>query len=184
MVGADGSLVDLALSHLSGNIKCDVGGDLTPDWAIDLNEITLVKRLSEGSHGSTYKAKWRGTVVAVKVLKNCDAINLGDLTVELNTMFRVHHPNTIQLLGAVINSKPYMICYEYMTGGSVGDTLSSGGSFSQWRALMLAIDLAKGLDHLHDRPVPIIHGDLRPSNLLLGGGRVFNNFHKVRTSPS
>jgi serine/threonine protein kinase len=94
----------------------------------------------------------------------------------------VHHPNTVQLLGAVVNARPYMIVYEFMTGGSVHDTLKAGGNFSQWRSLMLAIDLAKGLDHLHDRPHPIIHGDLRPSNLLLGGSRIFNKFHKELTN--
>ena len=120
--------------------------------------------------------------MAVKVLNNCESLNLADLMQELNSMYKVHHPNTIQLLGAVINAKPYMIVYEFMTGGSVIDTLSIGGNFSQWRSLMLAIDLAKGLDHLHDRPIPIIHGDLRPSNLLLGGSRVFNRYHKDLTT--
>ena len=178
VVGADGNLTDLAFSHLSGNVNVDVGSDFTPDWAIDVNSINLMRRISEGSHGSTYKAKWRGTIVAVKVLRDCEQLNLGDLTVELNTMFKVHHPNTVQLLGAVINAKPYMIVYEFMTGGSVLDVIKTGGNFSQWRSLMLAIDLAKGIDHLHDRPIPIVHGDLRPSNLLLGGARIFNNYHK------
>ena len=47
---------------------------------------------------------------------------------------------------------------------------------------MLSFDLAKGLDHLHNRPNPIVHGDLRPSNLLLGGSRVFNRYHKGLTN--
>jgi serine/threonine protein kinase len=95
--------------------------------------------------------------------------------------YKVQHPNTVQLLGAVVNAKPYMIVYEFMTGGSVNDTLKLGGSFSQWRSLMLAIDLSKGLDHLHERPHPIIHGDIRPSSLLLGGSRIFNKFQKDLT---
>ena len=182
VVGQDGNLIDLAFSHLSGTVHVDISSGFTPDWAIDGNTISIMKRISEGSHGSTYKGKWRGTVVAVKVLKNCEKLNLSDLTIELDTMFKVHHPNCIQLLGAVINTDPYMIVYEFMTGGSVLDTIRTGGNFSQWRSLMLAIDLAKGIDHLHDRPIPIIHGDLRPSNLLLGGARVFNHYHKALTT--
>lgn len=182
VVGTDGNLVDLALSHLSGNVNVDIGSEFTPDWCIDSRQITLLRKISEGSHGSTYKARWRGTVCAVKVLKNCEKLNTVDLISELNVMYKVHHPNAVQLLGAVINQSPIMIVYEFMTGGSILDTLKSGSNFSLWRSLILAIDLAKGIDHLHNRQVPLIHGDLRPSNLLLGGSRIFNHYHKGLTS--
>lgn len=62
-----------------------------------------MKKISDGPHGATYKAKWRGTVVAVKVLKDSEKINLGSLTQELNVIFKVQHPNIVQLLGAVVN---------------------------------------------------------------------------------
>lgn len=43
---------------------------------------------------------------------------------------------------------------------------------------MLMLDFARGMDHLHNRSQAIVHGDLRPSSLLLGGPKAFNNFHK------
>ena len=182
----DGKLIDLALSPLSGKVMgmevVGYGSSFNPDWSIKPTEIHLLRKLSDGSHGSSFKAKWRGTIVVVKQLKSCGDINFGDMTRELSNMYNVHHPNTVQFLGAVISQKPYMIVYEFLSGGSVLDVIGSGGSFSQWRSLIIAIDLAKGLDHLHNRQVPIIHGDLRPSNMLLGGPRVFNKYHKDLTA--
>jgi hypothetical protein len=86
VLGTDGNLVDLALSHLSGNVNINVGSEFTPDWAIDVNDIHLVKKISDGSHGSTYKGRWRGTIVAVRVLNNCETISFTDMMQELNTM--------------------------------------------------------------------------------------------------
>jgi serine/threonine protein kinase len=186
VAGPNGNLIDLALSPLSEKVRgvevVGGGSSFNPDWSINPREIHLMRKLSDGSHGSSFKAKWRGAIVAVKQLKNCDDINMGDMTRELNNMYNVHHPNTVQFLGAVISQKPYMIVYEFLSGGSVLDVIGSGGNFSQWRSLILAIDLAKGLDHLHNRQNPIIHGDLRPSNMLLGGPRVFNKYHKDLTT--
>ena len=93
-------------------------------------------------------------------------------------MYKVHHPHVAQLFGAVVKQKPYMIVQEYLTGGSLYDVLRDGGNFSFWRSLMLMLDFARGMDHLHNRSQAIVHGDLRPSSLLLGGPKAFNNFHK------
>jgi serine/threonine protein kinase len=155
-----------------------------PSWSIDPGTIMrpgpvqLVKKISEGGYGSTFKGMWRNTVVAVKVLNDSENINFGDLTTELDLMYKVHHPHVVQLFGAVVKQKPYMVVMEYMTGGSLYDVLKEGGNFTFWRSLMLMLDFARGMDHLHNRSQAITHGDLRPSSLLLGGPKAFNNFHK------
>jgi alpha-tubulin suppressor-like RCC1 family protein len=42
---------------------------LKPYFEIDYNEIELMHRIAEGGFGLIYKAKWRETIVAVKLLK-------------------------------------------------------------------------------------------------------------------
>lgn len=182
VIGSDGTLGDMSKSTFS---RGGITSGTDPDWMIEPGSIMrpgpvqLVKRISEGENGSTFKGMWRNTVVAVKVLNESESINFGDLTTELDLMFKVHHPHVLQLFGAVVKQKPYMIISEYMTGGSVYDILKEGGHFSFWRSLMLGLDFARAMDHLHSRPQAIIHGDLRPSSLLLGGPKAFNPFHKT-----
>lgn len=42
---------------------------LKPYFEIDFKEIEIIKHIAEGGFGVIYKAKWRETYVAVKILK-------------------------------------------------------------------------------------------------------------------
>ena len=53
------------------------------------------------------------TQVAVKILKDGSHMALGDFRTELNVLQKVHHPHTVQFLGAVTKTQPFMI----VTGG-------------------------------------------------------------------
>ena len=60
-----------------------------------------------------------------------------------------------------------MLVYEYIQNGTLVDQL--GSSLLNWPTrYKIAIDIAKGLYHLHyDCVPPIIHRDLKSSNILL-----------------
>lgn len=167
----DGALVDLSDSHMSLNIS--LLGALEPDWEIDPADITFMSIIGEGEFGVVHKALWHGTVVAVKVLKQHSNVAVGDFKTELNVLQKVHHPNTVPLLGAVTQSEPFMIVTEYMAGGSLNDVFKSGVRLSNRRAVELALDCACGMSYLHKRkPHCVIHRDLKPANLMIGGHRV------------
>eukprot|EP00955_Chlamydomonas_euryale_P051413 354861-Chlamydomonas_euryale.AAC.22 len=53
----------------------------------------------EGEFGEVYRARWCGTVVAVKVLKDFNAAAMGDFRTELNVLQKVHHPHTVRPAG-------------------------------------------------------------------------------------
>lgn len=42
---------------------------LKPYFEIDFKELEILKHVAEGGFGVIYKAKWRETLVAVKILK-------------------------------------------------------------------------------------------------------------------
>jgi hypothetical protein len=62
--------------RLSGNVR--IFGELDPEWEVDPRQLTFMDKVGEGEFGVVYKAKYLGTIVAVKVLKNNDAVALGD----------------------------------------------------------------------------------------------------------
>mmetsp|Transcript_18868 Transcript_18868/g.40627 ORF Transcript_18868/g.40627 Transcript_18868/m.40627 type:complete len:504 (+) Transcript_18868:214-1725(+) len=177
VLNKDGELVDLADSPLAGNVR--IFTDYDPEWEIDPTSLTLLEKIGEGEFGIVHKARWHGTVVAVKILKEAGAVAIGDFRTELNVLQKVHHPHTVQFLGAVTKRQPFMIVTEFMTGGSLSDIFRGGRFPGMWRAVQLALDCARGLAYLHNRsPQAVIHRDLKPANIMLGGPKIYNSYHK------
>jgi len=177
VVGKEGELVELQDSPLAGNVR--IFSDYDPEWEIDPSQLVMMEKVGEGEFGIVHKAKWAGTVVAVKILKETGDVAIGDFRTELNVLQKVHHPHTVQFLGAVTKTQPYMIITEYMTGASLSDWFKGQRFPGMWRAVQVAMDCARGLAYLHSRqPTAVIHRDLKPANLMMGGPKIFNNYHR------
>ncbi|KAI7735204.1 hypothetical protein M8C21_030496 [Ambrosia artemisiifolia] len=87
---------------------------------------------------------------------------------ELTLMEKVRHPNVVQFVGAVTQNVPMMIVSEYHSAGDLSAYLQKKGRLSPSKALRFALDIARGMNYLHEcKPDPIIHCDLRPKNILL-----------------
>lgn len=176
VMNKEGEMVELNESPLSG-ARLFEGFD--PEWEIDASSIKMMEKVGEGEFGVVHKAIWVGTIVAVKILKDTGAVALGDFRTELNLLQKVHHTHTVQFLGAVTKTRPYMIVTEYMPGGSLLDSFKAKILFTTWRAVLIALDMARGMAYLHNRlPHAVIHRDLKPANLMLGGPKVFAPHHR------
>lgn len=55
------------MQHFKKKLKID--RTLRPCFEVDFNELKMEKQISEGGFGMIYRARWRETTVAVKVLK-------------------------------------------------------------------------------------------------------------------
>ncbi|XP_027769520.1 integrin-linked protein kinase 1-like isoform X1 [Solanum pennellii] len=141
----------------------------------ELNPLELQIRKSDGiSKGSYQVAKWNGTKVSVKILdkdsyKDPESINA--FKHELTLLEKVRHPNVVQFVGAVTQNIPMMIVSEYQPRGDLGSYLQKKGRISPSKALKYALDVARGMNYLHEcKPDPIIHCNLNPKNILLDDG--------------
>jgi len=74
----------------------------------------------------------------------------------------IQHKNLIRILGTSKNSNAFIVVMEYLTGGSLQDRLSR--PYSLGKFLDVAIQLCNAMQTAHGKN--IIHGDLRPSNIL------------------
>ncbi|XP_019173970.1 PREDICTED: probable receptor-like protein kinase At1g80640 isoform X2 [Ipomoea nil] len=131
--------------------------------------------LGKGGFSCVYKGKLEDdSFVAVKklqegVTQDDDAIQEFETEVEL--LSKIQHPNVISLFGYSIRADTRLIVYELMENGSLEDQLHgpSRGSALTWNLRMkIAVGIASGLEYLHEccNP-PIIHRDLKSSNILL-----------------
>lgn len=141
----------------------------------ELNPLELQIRKGDGISKGTYQvAKWNGTKVAVKILEKdsySDPDSINAFKHELTLLERVRHPNVVQFVGAVTQNIPMMIVSEYHSNGDLGSYLQKKGRLSPSKALRFALDIARGMNYLHEcKPDPIIHCDLKPKNILLDKG--------------
>ncbi|XP_028082276.1 serine/threonine receptor-like kinase NFP [Camellia sinensis] len=120
--------------------------------------------------GSIYRAIIDGQVFAVKKTK--------DATEELKILQKVNHGNLVKLMGiSSDNEGNCFLVYEDAENGSLDKWLypksssSSSGcvaSLTWTQRLNIALDVANGLQYMHEHTQPsIVHRDIRTSNILL-----------------
>jgi len=146
-------------------------------WEVDPEEIDFSRssKVGQGSHGEVYRAKWRGTPIAVKQLATSGvsgASALGEMRHEIAVLAHMHHPRVVQFLGACTKGRPLLVLSEFLRGGSVAQALErlKGERLPPAVAGRWALDAAQGLRYLHEhKPQPVVHRDLKPQNLLVDG---------------
>ncbi|KAE9594549.1 putative protein kinase TKL-Pl-5 family [Lupinus albus] len=140
-----------------------------PEYEISSEEFDFSNSV-EITKGTFCSAFWRGTEVAIKKLKEdvlTDDEKVKAFRDELALFQKIRHPNVVQFLGAVTQSNPMMIVTEYLPKGDLRAFLKRKGALKPSIAVRFALDIARGVGYLHEnKPSPIIHGDLEPSNIL------------------
>ncbi|XP_078153711.1 receptor kinase-like protein Xa21 [Carex rostrata] len=142
--------------------------------------------IGKGSFGEVYKAVMsfeNVTTVAVKVL-NLEKHNASrSFFSECEALKNVRHRNLIKVL-SLCSSIDHQgndfkaLVFEFMPNGSLATWLHPNActdrpfrSLSFIQRLNIAFDVATALDYLHYHlPAPIVHCDLKPSNVLLDDG--------------
>lgn len=131
--------------------------------------------LGTGSFGSVYKGTLSdGSIVAVKVFHmQSEAANKSFLA-ECEVLGSIRHRNLVRILSCCTNSDFKALVLDYLPNGSLEMWLHSENSnhfLDMSQRLNIAIDVASALEYLHhDHTKPVVHCDLKPSNILLDEG--------------
>lgn len=145
---------------------------LTPCYEIDYTEVNMKDGtlIGEGAYGEVYLVKWRGTEVAAKTIRSSIASNemvKKTFLKELALWQKLRHPNIVQFLGVLRHSNRLIFLTEYLCNGSLYDILRKRGRLDPPTAVAYALDIARGMNYLHQhKPHAIIHRDLTPRNVL------------------
>ncbi|WZZ24653.1 hypothetical protein YC2023_008054 [Brassica napus] len=136
--------------------------------------------IGSGSSGKVYRVELSGgeVVVAVKKLNKTakggedDSLNRDVFAAEVETLGTIRHKSIVRLWCCCSSGDCKLLVYEYMPNGSLADVLHShckGGVLLGWpERLRIGLDAAEGLSYLHhDCVPPIVHRDVKSSNLLL-----------------
>ncbi|XP_056163170.1 probable LRR receptor-like serine/threonine-protein kinase At3g47570 [Syzygium oleosum] len=149
------------------------------------NGFASTNLIGVGSFGSVYRGilEDNGTVVAVKVLDLVRHGALKSFMVECEALRNIKHRNLLKIL-TICSGSDYQgndfkaLVYQFMDNGSLERWLHPNATLSHHNELLeklnfirrinIAIDIAYVLDYLHHQcHIPIVHCDLKPSNILL-----------------
>ncbi|KOM44732.1 hypothetical protein LR48_Vigan06g003800 [Vigna angularis] len=136
--------------RLSG--KGDYESNSVSECEIHWEDLQLREEIGQGSYATVYHGIWNGSDVAVKI----------------DIMKRLRHPNVLLFMGAVYSQERLAIVTELLPRGSLFKNLHRNNqTLDIRRRLRVALDVARGMNYLHHRNPPIVHRDLKSSNLLV-----------------
>ncbi|PIN23731.1 Serine/threonine protein kinase [Handroanthus impetiginosus] len=126
--------------------------------------------LGKGSSDMVYKGKLAdGTFVEVKVFDMQYARALKNFDAECEVLSNVRHRNLVKIISTCSNVEFKAMVLEFMPNGSLDSWLHSESTCLRLeQRLDILIDVAMAMEYLHhEYMVPIVHCDLKPSNVLL-----------------
>ena len=131
----------------------------------------LVKLISRGAAGRVYRAIQQTTnrVVAVKLLDFDESpehdILRQHFFLQACLSARVTHTHVVRIFDYGCDDDLFYLATEYLDSGTVSELVRQEGMLLPARALSIAKQASSGLAEAHEHG--LVHGDLRPSNLVL-----------------
>ncbi|XP_026457399.1 uncharacterized protein LOC113358101 isoform X1 [Papaver somniferum] len=164
-------------SSLVGSISTSSSFHHTFDMEIDSThydimweDLAIGAQIGSGSCGTVYRGLWCGSDVAIKEFSKIEYSDdlLHSFRQEVLLMKRLRHPNVLLFMGAVTSPQHLCIVTEYLPCGSLYQLLRRNSARLDWRRrALMAVDIAHGMNYLHRCKPPIVHRDLKSSNLLV-----------------
>nr|CAD1843729.1 unnamed protein product [Ananas comosus var. bracteatus] len=128
--------------------------------------------IGHGGNGTVYKGVLKDDhVVAIKRAKIIDEKQKEEFGKEMIILAQINHKNIVKLLGCCLEVEVPMLVYEFVPKGNLfqllhGKSPRVGVTFET--RLRIAVESAEALAYLHSSASPpIIHGDVKSSNILL-----------------
>uniref|UniRef100_A0A8C4HSU0 Mitogen-activated protein kinase kinase kinase n=1 Tax=Dicentrarchus labrax TaxID=13489 RepID=A0A8C4HSU0_DICLA len=138
---------------------------------IPFSELVLEEIIGVGGFGKVYRGTWKDQEVAVKAARQDPDEDItataGGVKQEAKLFSMLQHPNIIKLEGVCLEEPNLCLVMEYARGGTLNRVLT-GRRIPPHILVNWAVQIARGMHYLHEEAVvPIIHRDLKSSNILL-----------------
>ncbi|KAJ7050732.1 kinase-like domain-containing protein [Mycena amicta] len=143
----------------------------TERWMISSFEVEFDEGgvIGRGGFGTVYRGSWNRTEVAIKVVHDFGGIRANNalLRKEIDVWLDLRHPNILQFLGAnTIDETPFIVMP--FLPSNAREYLAMEHQLKDGRDPIYIIrDVSLGLEYLHSRNPPVVHGDLKGINILV-----------------
>ncbi|KAM7411071.1 hypothetical protein PAMA_021178 [Pampus argenteus] len=167
-------------SQMAAEAACDGGDSGAMCWLYEevhagTEGFSPARKVGEGGFGVVYRATLKNTDCAVKRLKQDCSLDWTLLKksfqTEVEKLSKFRHPNIVDLLGYSKGHGSVCLIYSYMENRSLEDQLHNECDALSWsQRISIVKGASTALQFLHSPPDghnPVIHGDVKSSNILL-----------------
>jgi serine/threonine-protein kinase len=133
-----------------------------------LGPYTLMDALGTGSMGTVYKAQSKNDnhMYAVKVLPRRSMWNVRIARRQVRAFEQIKHPAVVPFVDVGTSGSTHYLAWPLVEGETLETMVQQRGKLAHDLAALYALQAAEGLDVCHQQN--IIHGLLKPSNLMIG----------------
>lgn len=129
-----------------------------------MERYEVLEKIGSGGFSDVYKVKDShiGTVFAAKQICNSEVAQT-----EMKWLRMLKHHGIPKLHDMVKNEQNSMLIMEYMEGETLKEYVQKHGRTDEKQCREWMIKLTELLVYLHTQNIPVIHGDLKPENVIL-----------------
>lgn len=128
-----------------------------------MSQINRIRDIKEDEKIKISVAFYEG-IQAPCVLKVCKN---RDMTEVYQKLINIRHPNMVTVYDVVYANNNTYIIEEFVSGKTLYEVLQEHGKFSEREIAQMMIDICGGLELLHECQPPIIHNDIKTSNIMM-----------------
>lgn len=128
----------------------------------------IYEQIGEGGGGTVYRAlhkRLQKTVVLKKMIGNYT--NIQDCRTEVDILKNLRNLYLPQVLDFIESPEGIYTVMEFIPGKSLQQMMDEGHKFTEKEVLKYARKLCEALDYLHSQNPSIIHGDIKPANIMV-----------------
>lgn len=132
------------------------------------NTYDIYEQIGEGGGGTVYRAthkRLQKTVVLKRITANY--ANMQEYRTEVDILKNLHHPYLPQVLDFIESPDGIYTVMDFIPGKSFRQMLDEGYSFTEKEVLRYTQQLCEALNYLHSQNPPIVHGDIKPDNIMV-----------------
>ncbi len=144
-------------------------GDFTANIQEQLKDTYDIEgQIGEGGGGSIYKAYHKRLQKEVVIKKmHMRSRNMYKNRQEADILKNLRHSYLPQVLDFIETGNEVYTVIDFIPGESFQQLLDRHVKFSQEKIIKYARQLCEALIYLHGQEIPILHGDIKPANIML-----------------
>ena len=142
-----------------------------PGMIIPFAELQQQRVIGRGGFGEVYACLWRSQAVAFKKLfyQHMSKKRRDSLVTEITVLAALDHPNTVKMIGAVVEEGTIGIVMEYLPRSLFQAIFIDRAEFPNTKKKEIVHEMASALLYLHTHEPKIAHCDIKSENVLLDG---------------
>ena len=138
-------------------------------YPIELTQTyDIYEQIGAGGGGTVYRAvhKRLQKTVVIKKLKGT-ATSIQDCRTEVDILKNLRHSYLPQVIDFIDSSEGIFTVMDFIPGKSLQNMLDEKHRFTEKEVLKYTKQLCEALDYLHSQKPPIVHGDIKPDNIMI-----------------